>query len=260
MRYAHGVLIGAVLPGVIFMTTAAIRIAGIGASQSLIDALWNIYTVWFVLSVAIIIIPPIAIFFIRKGLAKEFLIYEAGGFGFFSPLWIFIASEISGDKWYSVLTNGVTDGLIGFGPGGTTIGIDISNTIIVPFFAISFILGLVFLRPSFIAKYGGTGELPEITELIEDTATKEVPATDVHVLSIKPPEPTVDSVSDLRDILIEYGTTDAIINLILNSGIGSSSDLAATSADQLAALTGMGKREAEELLMVVQKKIWFGDI
>ena len=77
---------------------------------------------------------------------------------------------------------------------------------------------------------------------------------------VKPPTPTADSVAMLREALIENGTTDPVINLILNSGIGSIDDLVATSADQLANLTGMGKREAEALLMSVQKKAWFGDI
>ena len=74
------------------------------------------------------------------------------------------------------------------------------------------------------------------------------------------PPTTADSVANLRDILIEQGTTDPMINLILNSGIGTTTDLAATSADQLVTLTGMDKRQAEELLMAVQKKVWFSGI
>ncbi|MHA1137860.1 MAG: helix-hairpin-helix domain-containing protein [Candidatus Thorarchaeota archaeon] len=260
MRYAYGIFMGAVFPGVIFLVTAAIRITGIGAPASVIEQLWEVYTLWFVASIAIAILPLLFIFITARDMVKEFLIYEAGGFGFFSPLWIFIASEISGDRWYRVLTNGITDGLIGFGPGGTTVGIDISNIFLVPFLAASFILGIIFLRPSFIAKYGGTGEIPELTELKEDAGVKGESASEVELPEVKLPEPTVDSVATLRDILMEHGTTDSVINLILNSGIGSTTDLAATSADQLATLTGLGKREAEELLMVVQKKMFFGDI
>jgi hypothetical protein len=261
MRYAYGIFMGAVFPGVIFLVTAAIRIAGIGATQTVLEQLWDIYTLWFVVSIAIAIIPLVFIFITARGMVKEFLIYEAGGFGFFSPLWIFIATEISGDRWYSILINGITDGLIGFGPGGIgTVGIDISNIILVPFLAASFILGIIFLRPSFIAKYAGTGEIPELTGLKEDARSKEKSAIDAEMPDVKPPEPTVDSVASLRDLLIEHGATDPIINLILNSGIGTTTELAATSADQLANLTGMGKREAEDLLKVVQKKIWFGDI
>lgn len=261
MRYAYGIFMGAIFPGVIFLVTAVIRITGIDQPQAVLDQLWDVYTLWFVVSIAIAILPLIFIFFTARGMAKEFLIFEAGGFGFFSPLWIFIATEISGDPWYSILINGITDGLIGFGPGGTTtVGIDISNIFLVPFLALSFILGIIFLRPSFIAKYGGTGEIPELTDLKEDAGAKEKSAIDAEMPDVKPPEPTVDSVATLRDVLMEHGTTDPIINLILNSGIGSTTELAATSADQLANLTGMGKREAEALLKAVQKKIWFGDI
>ena len=260
MRYAHGILIGAVLPGVIFLVTAAIRITGIGASQTVLDALWNVYTIWFVAAIALAIIPLLIIFFVRRDMSREFLIFEAGGFGLFSPIWIFIATEISGDPWYSILINGVTDGLIGFSPGGEIIGIDISNIFLVPVLAVAAIVGLMFLRPSFIAKHSFTGELPELRELKEDAVAKEVTPIDAEMPEVRAPEPTADSVASLRDILIEHGTTDPVINLILNSGIGSTTDLTATSADQLATITGLGKREAEALLMAVQKKIWFSDI
>ncbi|MGY5858297.1 MAG: helix-hairpin-helix domain-containing protein [Candidatus Thorarchaeota archaeon] len=260
MRYAHGVLIGAVLPGVIFLVTAAIRITGIGASPAVLAQLWEVYTLWFIVSIAIAIIPLLFIFLTARDMVMEFLIYETGGFGFFSPLWIFIASEISGDPWYSVLTNGINDGLIGLGPGGILVGIDISNLFLVPFLAASFVIGLIFLRPSFIAKYTGTGEIPELTDLKEDTESKEESALGAEMPDVKAPEATVDSVAQLRDILIEQGTTDPVINLILNSGIGSITDLSATSADQLANLTGLDKRQAEELLTAVQKKVWFGDM
>jgi len=260
VRYAHGILIGAILPGVIFLGAAANKIAGIGDTQSVLDALWGIYTIWFVASIALAILPLLIIFVLRREMFREFLIFEAGGFGLFSPFWLFIATEISGDPWYSILIEGITRGLVGFGPGGGIIGIDISNIFLIPVLVFSIIVGLIFLRPSFIAKYGYTGDLPELVELKEDTVTKGGIPVDTEMPEVHAPKPTADSVASLRDILIEHGTTDPIINLILNSGIGTITDLAATSADQLANITGMGKREAEDLLMVVQKKIWFSDI
>lgn len=260
MKYAHGILIGAILPGVIFLVASAIKIAGIGAAQSVVDALWDIYTIWFVASIVIAVLPLLIIFFLRREMFREFLIFEAGGFGFFSPFWLFIATEISGDPWYSILTEGITKGLVGFAPSGDLIGIDISNILLIPVLVFSVVVGLIFLRPSFIAKYGHVGELPELVELKEDSITKEGIPVDTEMPEVHAPETTADSVASLRDILIEYGTTDAVINLILNSGIGTTTDLAATSADQLANITGLNKRQAEELLMVVQKKIWFSDI
>ena len=94
----------------------------------------------------------------------------------------------------------------------------------------------------------------------EDTESKDETPLEREMPDVKPPETTADSVAMLRDLLIENGTTDPVINLIINSGIGSITDLAATSADQLANITGMGKREAEALLMIVHKKAWFSDI
>ena len=259
MRYAHGVLIGAVFPGVIFLVAAAINITGIGADAATLASLSQIYKIWFVASIALAIIPLVIIFVARRDMFKEFLIFEAGGFGFFSPIWIFIATDISGDPWYSILFNGITDGLIGPGPGGPIIGIDISNLFLIPFLLTSFIVGVIFLRPSFIAKYGYMGEIPELTELKETTETKEEGSTE-EMPEVAAPPTTADSVAYLRDILIEQGTTDPMINLILNSGIGTTTDLAATSADQLVTLTGMDKHQAEELLMAVQKKVWFSGI
>jgi len=259
VRYAHGILFGAILPGVIFLVAAAIKIAGIGATQSVVDALWDIYIIWFTVSIVIAVLPLLIIFFLRREIFREFLIFEAGGFGLFSPLWLFIATEISGAPWYSILTEGITKGLVGFGPSGDLIGIDISNIFLIPVLLCSVVAGLIFLRPSFIAKYGNTGELPELVELKEDTVTKGGIPVDTEMPEVHAPETTADSVASLRDILIEHGTTDPVINLILNSGIGTTNDLAATSADQLANITGLNKREAEELLMFVQKKIWFSD-
>lgn len=260
MRYAHGVLIGAVFPGVIFLVAAAIKITGIGADAAVLASLWEIYTLWFIASIALAILPIIIIFIVRRDMFREFLIFETGGFGFFSPIWLFIATDISGDPWYSILFDGITGGLIGPGPGGTIIPIDISNLFLIPFLLFSFVVGVIFLRPSFIIKYGHAGEIPELIELKETTETKEEASTETEMPEVIAPPTTADSVAILRDILIEHGTTDPMINLILNSGIGTTTDLAATSADQLTTLTGMDKRQAEELLMAVQKKVWFSGI
>ncbi len=260
MRYAHGVLIGAVFPGVIFLVAAAINITGIGADAAVLASLSQIYTIWFAASIALAILPLVIIFAVRRDMFREFLIFEAGGFGFFSPIWIFIATDISGDPWYSILFDGITDGLIGLDPGGRIIGIDISNLFLIPFLLFSFVVGVILLRPSFIAKYGYAGEIPELTELKETTESKEEGSTETEMPEMVAPPTTADSVAILRDVLVEQGTTDPMINLILNSGIGTTTDLAATSADQLVTLTGMDKHQAEELLMAVQKKVWFSGI
>lgn len=260
MRYAHGIIFGAIIPGIIFLGAAAIKIAGIGADAPTLEALWDIYVLWFFISIIVPISIPIIIRFTRKEAFKEVLIFEAGGFGLFSPLWLFFATEISGDSWTSLLLNGITSGLVGPGPSGTIIRIDISNTVLIPFLALSFILGIIFLNPSFVAKHTGPVELPELKALKESAVEQEEIAIESEMPDIVPPTTTVDSVAALRDVLIELGTTDSAINLILNSGIGTITDLVATSPDQLSNLSGLDRRAAENLLISVQKRLWFSDI
>jgi hypothetical protein len=256
MRYAHGIIIGAIIPGIIFLGAAAIKIAGIIASANV----WNIYVIWFFISIITAISLPIIIYFVRKSLFREFLLYEAGGFGLFSPLWLFFATEISGDSWTALLLNGIKEGLVGPGPGGVLVGIDISNVFLVPFLILSGILGVILLRPSFIERQAGPRELPELTALKESTSGSEDEAIEAEMPDVVPPTTTADSVANLREMLIELGTSDPVINLILNSGIGTTTDLVATSPDQLANISGLDRRAAENLLISVQKKLWFSDI
>jgi hypothetical protein len=260
MKYAHGIILGALVPGIIFLGAAAIKIAGIGADAALLEALWSLYVIWFLISVIVAIILPVLVYFVNRSSFREFLIYEAGGFFFFSPLWLFFATEISGNSWTSLLIYGITSGLIGPGPGGSIIGIDISNVVLVPFLILSMILGLIFLRPSFVKSHSAPKELPELTALKESTAETEEEMIEKEMPGVTPPSTTVDSVAVLREVLIELGTSDPVINLILNSGIGTITDLVATSPDQLASITGLDKRAAEGLLISIQKKLWFSDI
>jgi hypothetical protein len=260
MKYAHGIILGALIPGIIFLGAAAIKIAGIGASAPLLAQLWDLYVIWFLTSVLIALALPVLVYFAKRSSSREFLIYEAGGFCFFSPLWLFFATEISGESWTDLLYDGITDGLIGPGQNGTIVGIYISNVILVPFLILSMILGIIFLRPSFVKKHSAPRELPELTALKESTTESEEEMIEKEMPDVTPPSTTVDSVSALREVLIELGTSDPVINLILNSGIGTVTDFVSTSPDQLASITGLDKRAAEGLLISVQKKLWFSDI
>ncbi len=260
MRYSHGIIFGAIIPGIIFLGAAVIKIAGIGADAAIIEALWNVYVVWFLISIIFPISFLIMIRFARKDLFTEVLIFMAGGFFFFSPLWLFFATEISGDSWTDLLLKGITSGLIGFGPSSTIVGIGISNVFLVPFLILSVILGVVFLNPSFVAKHTGPVELPELTALKETAVGLEEDSIEAEMPDVTPPTTTADSVAALREVLIELGTTDPVINLILNSGIGTITDLAATGHDQLSNLSGLDRHAAENLLISVQKRLWFSDI
>ncbi|TFG30832.1 helix-hairpin-helix domain-containing protein [Candidatus Thorarchaeota archaeon] len=266
MRYAHGIVVGAVLPFIIFMVAAVIKITAIGADATGLEMLWDIYVYWFITSIGLITLLPLIIYFVRKDIFRQFLIYEIGGFGLFAPLWLMLFTDISGDPWYSIFIAGITDGLIGFSPSGAIEGIDVSNLFLIPLLISSTILGLIFLRPSFIKKYGikeevsvmkkplGTAEISKSPEST-DEESMEIDMPDVNA-----PTPTVDSVANLREVLIELDIQEPTINLILNSGIGTTTDLVATSAEQLATISGLDKRAAENLLMAVQRKLWFSGI
>jgi len=260
MRYAHGIMIGATLPGVIFLVAAAIKITGLNADAAGLETLWDIYVLWFVASIGMSILLPLIIFFLRRDISRQFLIYEAGGFGLFGPLWLLFFTDISGDPWYSILIDGINNGLIGFGPSGRVEGIAISNTILIPFLFVSIVIGFIFLRPSFILKHGSNEEPPEpITGEASSEASDEE-TLDVDMPDVSAPTPTVDSVTNLREALINLDIQEPTINLILNAGIGTITDLVATSAEQLSSISKLSKHEAENLLMAIQKKQWFSSI
>lgn len=265
MRYAYGIILGAILPFVIFLGAAIIKILALS---------WDVYVLWFFLSIGMGVIPPILVYFARKDAVREFLIFEAGGFGLFSPLWIFIFTDLSGDSWTVLFLEGITGGLIGPGPAGTIVPMDISNVILIPILILCLLIGVIFLRPSFIAKHGVLGEMSELRELKEsaepvaETTTEpseplEVDGEDPieqEMPEVTPPEASADTMADLRGLLTELGTPEPTINLIFNAGIATTTDLVATSPGQLATLTGIDKRTAEDLHMAVQKKVWFGGI
>jgi len=265
MRYAYGVLLGAILPFVIFLGAAVIKILALS---------WDVYILWFFLSMGIGVFPPILVYFARKNAIREFLIFEAGGFGLFSPIWIILFTDLSGDSWTILFLEGVTGGLIGPGIGPTIVPVDISNVILIPILIICFLIGVIFLRPSFIAKHGAVGEMAELRELKESAEpvmkTTEGPSelfeNDIEdpieheMPEVIPPKASADTMADLRGLLTELGTPEPTINLIFNSGIATTTDLVATSPEQLATLTGIDKRTAEDLHMAVQKKVWFGGI
>ncbi|MHA2359708.1 MAG: hypothetical protein ACXAB5_05510 [Candidatus Thorarchaeota archaeon] len=265
MRYAHGIVTGAVIPLIIFFVAAVIKATGTGADAAVLAFLWDIYVLWFLISIGIAVIPPVIIYAARRDMFREFLIYEAGGFGLFSPIWLILFTDLAGDSWITLFTEGITDGLIAPGIGGVIVGIDISNVFLIPILILSFILGIIFLRPSFIQKHSAGGKKPELSAL-KDDSTPVVPETteedpiEAEMPDVAPPKASEASVTDLRTLLTELGVPEPTIEQILNSGIATTTDLVATSADHLVTLTGLDKRTIEDVHMAVQKKVWFGDL
>jgi len=261
MRYAHGIVTGAIFPLIIFFVATVINVAGIGADATSLQILWDIYVIWFVASIGIAVLPPLVVFIGRRDMFREFVIYEAGGFGVFTPIWIILFTDLSGDSWTQLFTEGISNALITFGLGGQIIGIDVSSTFLIPFFIFSFLAGVFVLRPSFIQKYGNV-EPSELDALKADAATV-VPTEDpieADMPEVAPPPASAETIADLKSVLIELGVAEPAINQILGSGIATVTDFVATSADHLATLTGLDKRRIEEIHMAVQKKAFFGGI
>lgn len=261
MRYAHGIVTGAILPLIIFFVAAVIKATGVGADAAVLAILWDIYVIWFIISIGIAVFPPIVVFAARRGMFREFVIYEGGGFGVFTPIWMILFTDLAGESWTTLFTEGITDGLIAPGLGGTIVGMDVSNLFLIPFFIFSVIAGVYVLRPSFIQKYG-LGEMPELTTLKTDTKLP-VPAEDpieAEMPDVAPPAANEATIADLRTNLVELGVPEPTINQILESGIATTTDFVATSADHLVTLTGLDKKTIEDIHMAVQKKVWFGGI
>jgi hypothetical protein len=264
MRYAYGVFIGALLPFVIFLGAAVIRILALS---------WNVYFAWFLASILVGVVPPALVLIAQRESIREFLVYEAGGFGLFSPLWIVLFADFTGTTWSVLFTEGIIEGLPAPGIGSSIMRVDISGSSLIFILAVCLVVGIVFLRPSFIAKYGVKGEISELRELKKSAEPSKEPPEPSETLElldedpiekempdVVPPEANVDTMADLRGLLIELGTPEPTINLIFNAGIATTPDLVATSPEQLASLTGIDKRTAQDLHMAVQKKVWFGDI
>ncbi|MGY5863909.1 MAG: hypothetical protein RTV41_04860 [Candidatus Thorarchaeota archaeon] len=261
MRYAHGIVTGAILPLIIFFVAAVIKATGIGADAIVLALLWDIYVYWFMVSIGIALIPPIVIYAARREMFREFVIYEAGGFGVFTPTWMILFTDLAGESWTTLFTEGITNGLIAPGLGGSIVGIDVSNLFLVPFFIFSVIAGIFVLRPSFIRKYGHA-EITEITALKEDTEST-VPTEDsieAEMPDVAPPPASAETIADLKNVLTELGVAEPTVNQILESGIATTTDFVATSADHLVTLTGLDKRKIEDIHMAVQKKAFFGGI
>jgi hypothetical protein len=273
MRYGLGIFIGALLPGIIFIGSIFPKIAGQGVTDpQALASIWSLYILWFFISLCIAIFPVIIVYANRREMFREFLIFEAGGFALFSPFWLFLATDLSGDSWTDIIFVGIENGLLAPGPGGTLIGINISNIFMVPLLIAMVITGLVMLRPSLFAEHGGFSiEKPskapaEPVPAPSPGGPPGVPAAPVtdpleqDLPGVKPPAADETSKVELRSLLMELGIPDPTITAIFNAGYANVTDIVATSAEQLALTTGLDKATAENLHMAVQKKVWFGGI
>jgi hypothetical protein len=270
LRYALGILYGALVSGIIFLGSAAIKLAGNGVTdQAELDALWGIFQIWIVVSILIIVAPVIIVYFVKRDMFKEFLLFEVGGLSLFTPMWLLFATEMAGSSIIGLFTVGVESGLIWFGPDGSLVGGHIPPFLLIPLLGLMILTGIIILRPSFLAKHTGLGEPGALKALRDDVSpsvAKEAgpppgaEPIEAEMPGVAPPIASAASEDELRSLLTELGTPDTTISAILNAGIATVTDLVATSPDQLVAATGIDKKSAEDFHMKVQKKVWFGGI
>lgn len=274
MRYASGILFGAILPAIIFAVLAALKLASHGViDPGILAALWGFFLVWVAVSVVLLVTPPIAVLFMDRALLREVLLYEGGGLALFTPIWFSIATELSGGSWLGTLLSGVKSALPVLGEGWVIVGADIGPVILIPSFCVMILLGLIVLRPSFIKKHSTPAESrPPAAPKEKPAAAKVKPAPrkvkptaegesiEVEMPGVAAPVPDERSVSELKSLLTEIGAPDAVTRAILEAGIATVTDLVATSSEQLAAATGIDRKTAEDLHTAVQKKVWFGGI
>ncbi len=275
MRYALGILYGAIITGIIFLGSAVIKLAGNGVTdQAELDALWGVFQIWTFVSMLIIIAPVIIVYLIKRDMFKEFLLFEVGGLALFTPMWLLFATELTGSSIVELFTTGIESGLIWYGPDGSLIGGHITPILFIPLMGMMILMGIIILRPSFLAKHTGPSEPTALKALKDDVslpAEKGAGPPSVgpppgaepiesEMPGVAPPIASAASEDELRSLLTELGTPDTTISAILNAGIATVTDLVATSPDQLVSATGIDKKSAEDLHMLVQKKVWFGGI
>ncbi len=270
MRYALGILYGAIITGIIFLGSAAIRLAGNGITdQAELDALWGLFQIWIAVSILIIIAPVIIVYFVKRDMFKEFLLFEVGGLALFTPMWLLFATEVAGRSIVELFTVGIESGLVWFGPDGSLIGGHIPPFLLIPLLGLMILTGIIILRPSFLAKHTGLSEPGALKALKDDVSPSVAKGAgpppgaepiETEMPGVAPPIASAASENELRSLLTELETPDTTISAILNAGIATVTDLVATSPDQLVAATGIDKKSAEDLHMLVQKKVWFGGI
>ncbi|MFW9953528.1 MAG: hypothetical protein ACFFD3_03165 [Candidatus Thorarchaeota archaeon] len=257
MRYAYGVLIGFLLSGIIFIVAAVIKLAGFGITdQNALSTIWNIFLIWVFVSIILVFAPVVISFFAYRPIFKDIVFFEAGGLALFTPFWFAIAAEISGDSIIDVLMNGVDNAIPFFNETGQLVGVRIGPVMLVPILLLMVVVGLFILRPSFISSLHKTEEPPELSALKESA----VDPMEAEMPDIAPPVADSNSIDELRKILTEISLPSSTIELIINAGFATITDLVATSPEQLASSARIESKIAQDILLAVQKRVWFGGI
>lgn len=261
MRYATGVILGSLISGIIFLGSAAIKVAGINIVDPIaLNTIWNLFIVWSLVSVFLILSPLMLMYYKNRDGFRELFLLEIGSLSFFTPFWFFFATEVSGDPIIDVVLNGVEQGLPYINEVGTITGVNIGPIILIPSLIAMIVFGLFLLRPSYVENQIAPEEPPELVALKEKPAPPKPESIDVEMPGVKPPESSPSSIEELRSLLVDLLVPEEIIGAIMVAGFETITDLVATSPNQIASLAKIELRLAQEIHLKVQKKVWFGDI
>ncbi len=267
MRYGLGVFLGALLPGIAFIGGLFIKLAGTGVTdQATLASLFDLYLLWFFVSVLVGFVPLVVTYAKWRESVREMLLYQIGGYALFTPIWLFIATDFSGDSFIELFFVGLQNAVPSPGPGGTIIGVNVPPFLFVPIVILLLIMGTVILRPSFIEARIRPGAAPAKPEAVAAPKVPTAPAVaaedplEAELPGVAPPQASPSTVNELRVLLTELGTPEATITAILSAGFQTVTDVVSTSSEQLALATGLDKATADNLHMAIQKKVWFGGI
>ncbi len=262
MKYAHGVILGFLLTSVAFIGSTIIQLLGLGITdQAVIDSLWMLFVIWSVISFILVLLPPLTYRLIRREEFRRVALIEFGSVMFFTPLWLLVSIEFSGiEGGIGILLTSGIGGIPFPGEGGSVTGMSMGPLFTFLILIGLFLLGGFALRPSFVDSHKTPTprppreDEPDVTVVsTTDTIAEEMP-------EISRPVPDESSVDELKRLLFELEVPESIVNRILSAGFATVTDLVAAKPDHLAAAAGVDVKGAEDLLLDIQKKVWFGGI
>jgi len=257
LRYAHGIAFSALLSGIIFNGAAVIKMLGYGLNDfAVLQTIWLMYTVWSVISLVIVIFPLLFVYFRQREVLKEIIVFEIGGLAFFSPLWLLLDIELTGDPVYEILMLGFQNALPIIGLGGQIVGLNLGPIVLIPLLIGCFLLGIFLLRPSFVSQFSTTTEMADFDE-IDVREVDQKPSKEIEDLpDVGEPAADETALEEMRTTLKQIGISDNVIRSVVDAGLTGVTDLLSSSPKTIARSVGIEESEAEEILVKLQKQVW----
>ncbi|MHA1909783.1 MAG: helix-hairpin-helix domain-containing protein [Candidatus Thorarchaeota archaeon] len=138
------------------------------------------------------------------------------------------------------------------------IGLLDSITPILPHVSVILVISAVVICAFIIESRNSDSSDPLPLPIPKGVSTTDKIAEEMPEISRPVPDET--SVDELKRLLYELEVPESIVNRILSAGFATVTDLIAAKPDHLAAVAGVDVKGAEDLLMDIQKKVWFGGI